>query len=177
MEAARKEQYYSNTIFVFIGDHGIRGDANNLLPEVFTDQGLTAEHVPLLFYAPSFIQPATYSFAASQVDVLPTVAGLAGIGYRNNGLGRDLLKLQNPMQQDASFIIDVDTRRIGVVSNGLFYSHGFNGKLSQIGSVASNEKVVLSDSLKNYYRNMTDAYYHTSRYLLLNNRKKDRSSY
>ncbi len=32
MEAAQKEKYFSNTVFVFIGDHGIPGNADALFP-------------------------------------------------------------------------------------------------------------------------------------------------
>ncbi len=32
IEAARKEKYFNNTIFVFIGDHGIPGNAGNMFP-------------------------------------------------------------------------------------------------------------------------------------------------
>jgi phosphoglycerol transferase MdoB-like AlkP superfamily enzyme len=32
MEAAAKEAYFKNTLFVFIGDHGIRGDAGTNVP-------------------------------------------------------------------------------------------------------------------------------------------------
>ena len=32
MEAAKKEPYFGNTIFVFVGDHGIPGDAGPLFP-------------------------------------------------------------------------------------------------------------------------------------------------
>jgi phosphoglycerol transferase MdoB-like AlkP superfamily enzyme len=46
---AAKEQYFNNTIFVFVGDHGLRGDAGDMFPKAFSKQGILAEHVPLLF--------------------------------------------------------------------------------------------------------------------------------
>jgi phosphoglycerol transferase MdoB-like AlkP superfamily enzyme len=52
IEAASKEAYFRNTIFLFVGDHGIPGDAGPLFPRAWTDQRLTAEHVPLLIWAP-----------------------------------------------------------------------------------------------------------------------------
>jgi phosphoglycerol transferase MdoB-like AlkP superfamily enzyme len=171
MEAARKEKYFNNTIFVFVGDHGIRGDAGELLPKAFTEQGLTAEHVPLLFYAPSLVKPAMYSYAASQLDILPTIGGLAGVPYTNNTLGRDLLK-HDSSRQDGAFIIDPDSRRIGIISNNIFYSYGINGSEESFASIISNQPVTPTDSLRNIYRKMTDAYYETARYLLLNNKKR-----
>ncbi len=176
IEAAKREKYFNNTIFVFVGDHGIRGDAGDMLPKAFTDQNLTAEHIPLLIYAPSLLRPARYAYPASQLDILPTIAGLCNISYRNNALGNDLLNDAYSSSRNA-FIIDIDTRRIGMVQNGLFYSYNLNGSGEQICSILNNEKVIMTDSLHNAFRKATDAYYETARYLLLNNKKKKRNSY
>ncbi len=77
IEAAQKEKYFDNTIFMFIGDHGIGGNAGKMFPPAWTDQGLTSYHVPLLFYSPKLLKPQRLHCVASQVDVLPTLAGLA----------------------------------------------------------------------------------------------------
>ena len=57
IEAAQKETYFNNTIFVFVGDHGVSGNATAMYPDVWTNERLTDEHVPLLFYAPKLLQP------------------------------------------------------------------------------------------------------------------------
>jgi phosphoglycerol transferase MdoB-like AlkP superfamily enzyme len=88
MEAAQKEKYFDNTIFVFIGDHGIRGNAKDMFPVVWTEQGLTCEHVPLLFYWPKFLPPKKIHDVCSQVDILPTAASLAKLNYSNTTFGR-----------------------------------------------------------------------------------------
>ncbi|RYY65138.1 MAG: DUF229 domain-containing protein, partial [Chitinophagaceae bacterium] len=77
MEAARKERYFDNTVFVFVGDHGLRGDAGAHFPVSFTKQGIGAEHVPLLFYAPKLLSPQTIIKVCSQLDVLPSAAYIA----------------------------------------------------------------------------------------------------
>ncbi|MDB5191112.1 MAG: sulfatase family protein, partial [Segetibacter sp.] len=171
MEAARKEAYFNNTVFVFVGDHGIKGDAGQMLPRVFSDQSLTSEHVPLLFYAPSLLAPSSYNYPASQMDILPTIAGLCNINYTNTTLGNDLL---NPAYNDVrkAFIIDIDARRIGVIQNNLFYSSSINGSSEQVASIVNNNPVPLTDSLKGIYKKATQAYYHTAAYMLLNNKKK-----
>jgi phosphoglycerol transferase MdoB-like AlkP superfamily enzyme len=171
MEAAKKEKYFNNTIFVFVGDHGIKGVAGDMLPKVFSELSLTSEYVPLLFYAPAFIKPAGYNYPASQVDILPTLAGMCNIGYTNTALGKDLLKEKDTTAKNA-FIIDIDERRIGVIQNNLYYSYNLNGSGEQIASILNNEKVIMTDSLRKAYKTVTDAYYETSRYLLLNNKKK-----
>ncbi|HRI22478.1 MAG TPA: sulfatase-like hydrolase/transferase, partial [Panacibacter sp.] len=175
-EAAAKEPYFNNTIFVFVGDHGIRGDAGSMFPNAWTEQ-LSSEHVPLLFYAPQFFQPATYSFNASQIDILPTIAGICKIPYSNTALGRDLLDIKtlhaDSGRHNAVFIVDPDSKRIGIIKDDYYFSYGAgNSSPEKILSVVSNDKITLTDSLRSNYRSITDAFYETSRYLLLNNKKR-----
>lgn len=169
MEAAKKEKYFNNTLFVFVGDHGIKGDAGKMLPRAFTEQSLTTEHIPLLFYSPSMLKPSRYLYPASQLDVLPTIAGLCNLSYVNTAMGKDLLSKST---QHNAFIIDPETRRIGMIENNLFYSSDINGNAQQIASMVNNDKITLTDSLRYAFRKATDAYYETARYMLLNNKKK-----
>lgn len=91
MQKARQEKYFDNTIFVFIGDHGIIGHTGKHLPRSWEALSITQGHTPLLIYSPKHVKAKRIDKWAQQVDVLPTVASLAGIGYRNTTLGRDLL--------------------------------------------------------------------------------------
>ncbi len=91
MQQARQENYFDNTIFAFIGDHGIIGRPGSHLPPSWKDLSIAQGHTPLLIYAPKHVQPRRIDSWAQQVDVLPTLASLVGIGYRNTTLGRDLL--------------------------------------------------------------------------------------
>ena len=94
MQQARKEKYFDNTIFAFIGDHGIIGSPGPHLPRSWHDLAITQGHTPLLIYAPKYVKPRRIDKWAQQVDVMPTIASLVGIGYRNTTLGRDLLDPQ-----------------------------------------------------------------------------------
>jgi phosphoglycerol transferase MdoB-like AlkP superfamily enzyme len=170
MEAAKKEKYFNNTVFVFIGDHGIVGNAENILPKAFTEHNLTFEHVPLLFYSPQLLKPANYSFPVSQVDVLPSVAGVVKISYRNSTLGRDIINCTDTVHP--AFIIDVDRRRMGIIYNSAYYNSNLDGSDEQIASIVNNDKMTISDSLRKIYKPMTEAYYETSRYLLFHNKNK-----
>ncbi len=98
-----------------MGDHGIRGSAGDMFPKSWTEQGLTCEHVPLLFYAPKLLQPKRVHDVCSQVDILASIAGVTKTPYINNTFGRNLFdtipaaqfKSVFP-QEKFAFIIDHD---------------------------------------------------------------------
>ena len=90
MQQAKKEKYFDNTIFVFFGDHGVNGTGKHMT-EAQRQLHINALNVPLIIYSPKLLKQKKYSFAASEVDVLPTLASLAGFPYSNTSLGSDLL--------------------------------------------------------------------------------------
>lgn len=170
IEAASKEKYFSNTLFVFIGDHGIPGNAAEMFPDAWTKQRLTSEHVPLLFYAPNLLQPQRIHRIASQIDVLPTIAGLCGIGYTNTALGRDLLDSSINAKQLA-FIIDPDNAMAGIVNDSIYYRQQIrSSKPGEVVSIMDDHKV--PENNLNYYHQLTEGMLETAKYLLLNNKKK-----
>jgi phosphoglycerol transferase MdoB-like AlkP superfamily enzyme len=183
MEAAKKEKYFDNTLFVFIGDHGIRYNGTlEYFPKSWTEQGLTCEHVPLLFYAPGFLQPKRISSVCSQVDVLPSIASLAQVPYTNTTFGRNLFGYDllyppatDMVKEKYAFIIDHDLKTIGLVSNKYHYLKNFKTGTEEMVSVTDNNPVTVNaqtDSVKKHLRHLTDAWYETAKYLLLNNKKK-----
>jgi phosphoglycerol transferase MdoB-like AlkP superfamily enzyme len=182
MEAAKKEPYFNNTIFVFIGDHGINGNAAAMFPKSWTEKKLVNEHVPLLFYSPKLLQPKRIHDVCSQVDVLPTVAAMAKTPYRNTTFGRNLLDTLSSVQfksvapqQNAAFIVDIDLGTIGLISNEYYFLKNFSTGKEEMVSVTNNnpvEKNQSTDSIKNHLNKLTTAYYETAKYLLLNNKKK-----
>lgn len=182
IEAAKKEKYFDNTIFVFVGDHGIRGSAGEMFPKCWTEQGLTCEHVPLLFYAPKLLQPKRVHEVCSQVDVLPSVAALAKTSYLNNTFGRDLFDTLPVIREKTilprekyAFIIDHDVKTIGLISNQYYFLKNIKTGKEDFLSVVNNnpvEKNVQTDSVRNYLSQLTGAYYETAKYLMLNNKKK-----
>ena len=169
MEAAGREKYSENTLFVFIGDHGIPGNADNLYPGAWTGLRLTMEHVPLLFYAPGKISQRKIGTIVSQVDVLPTIAGLCNIEYSNTTLGRDML---NPSETGLAFIFDPDNKMTGVIKGDYFYRMRLNGDQDDLVSIVSNDAPPGSDSVRAEMRTLTQALFESSRYLLFNNKKK-----
>ena len=179
MEAAKKEPYFDNTIFVFVGDHGIRYNGKlEYFPKSWTEQGLTCEHVPLLFYAPKFLLPKRIHDVCSQVDILPSIASLAKVSYRNNTFGRNLFDAVSPVKtidEKYAFIIDHDLKTIGLAGNQYYYLQNLKTGKEDFVSMTGNDPVPVNastDSIKNYLQQLTGAYYETAKYLLLNNKKK-----
>jgi phosphoglycerol transferase MdoB-like AlkP superfamily enzyme len=176
IEAAKKHPYFKNTVFVFIGDHGIRGDAGTMFPKAWTQQALTTVHVPLLFYSP-LLQPERRATICSQVDVLPSIAGLLSVPYRNTALGRNLFDsglLKDAFRSSSTFIIDPDEKKIGMVAGDYYYRKVIGKPAFELVSIRNNEPVParVFDSVKTKLNAYTEAYYETARYMLYNNKKK-----
>ncbi|MEO7264161.1 MAG: LTA synthase family protein [Ferruginibacter sp.] len=173
MEAAAKEKYYNNTVFVFVGDHGLRGDAGNMFPISFTKQGILAEHVPLLFYSPELLTAQRIKNVCSQLDIMPSLAGITKQSYVNNSFGRNLFD-SNDTRQRFAFIVDPDLLTIGLVSNQYYYVYNLKTLKQEFVSVINNDTVSLNrsnDSILNYMQELTWAWYETAKYLLLHNKK------
>jgi phosphoglycerol transferase MdoB-like AlkP superfamily enzyme len=174
IEAASRERFFANTIFLFVGDHGIPGDAGDLFPRAWTADRLTAEHVPLLVYAPGRAGGRRFSFDCSQVDVLPTLAGLCHIPYHNTTLGRDLLDTVRNRGKGMAFIYDPDQAYIGVVKDGYFYRRGLVTGKEEMASVINNDPVSAGGpqgAVRRQLAQLSEGLYETARYMLLENKK------
>ena len=89
MEAAAREPWFENTLFVFLGDHGkMVGTADCELPQSYN-------HIPLIIYGAG-IEPEERTDFAGQVDVAPTLLSMLGIGYVQNNFGVDLTRERRP---------------------------------------------------------------------------------
>jgi phosphoglycerol transferase MdoB-like AlkP superfamily enzyme len=171
MEAAEKENYFHNTIFVFIGDHGVAGNADGMYPSAWTDQRLTDEHVPLLFFAPYLLPAQKRSEVVSQIDVLPTIAGLLHQPYVNTTLGRDLL---DPEKKNNFAFITNTAGKIGMVTDDFYLIKNLNFPDEELVPVKNNGPdytQAQKDSIKKRLSAFTTAFFETSRYLIMNNKK------
>ena len=172
IEEGKKQSWFNNTIFVFVGDHGVEGEASQMYPDAWTSGRLSDEHVPMLFYAPQLITPQKRNEVVSQIDILPTLAGMLHMSYTNTTLGRDVLHSKNKM--DAAFIIHHDEGNIGVVTNDYYFVKNLRIKKEELMPVRSNELSLSSlqkDSVKNRLSQLTSAMYETAKWMLVNNKK------
>jgi phosphoglycerol transferase MdoB-like AlkP superfamily enzyme len=172
IEAAQKEKYFNNTVFVFIGDHGIPGNADALFPHSWTAQRLTTMHVPLLIYAPGMLTPKRVHTLSSQTDVLPTIAGLCNIKYRNSTLGKDLL---DSTTKGFAFVFDPDNSMTGVVKGDYLYRKQLRSNKQELVSIINNEPVpndAEHTAIMHEMNVLTDALFETAKFMLLNNKKE-----
>ncbi len=173
IEAAKKEKYFENTIFIFVGDHGLEGDASAVYPNAWNEQRLADEHIPLLFYAPALLTPQLHQEPVSQIDVLPTVASMIQQPYTNSTLGRDLL--DTTKKPNAAFIIYHAPGWIGVVNEQYFYRKNIHMKNDELVSVTKDSirlTPLQKDSVKKEMGALTSAIYETAKWMLINNRNK-----
>tara|TARA_R110002072_G_scaffold64_13_gene466 strand:+ start:799 stop:2826 length:2028 start_codon:yes stop_codon:yes gene_type:complete len=98
MASLQQRPYFEDTLVVLVGDHGFGTDRQ------LTGVNLIRFHVPLLFISPYLSEQAgtVISTVGSQVDIVPTIAGLLGRTVDHQCWGRDLFNL--PID-DAGFAI------------------------------------------------------------------------
>ena len=82
---ARREPWFSNTVFVLTGDHTNQTD----LPVYLTSAGLF--EIPIVFYAPDGSLKGLRGGIAQQIDIKPTLYHLLGYPHPFLSFGCDLL--------------------------------------------------------------------------------------
>jgi len=142
MEGARKEEWYKNTIFVLLGDHGkIVGSQTYEMP-------LSYNHVPFILYSPTFDDaPQQFPQLGGQVDVSPTLMGLLNHTYQNNTFGVDLFKTNRPNM----FFSSDDA--LGCINHEFFYTYNFKAKIDGLYKYNDNSP----ENLVNQYRLEADS--------------------
>ncbi len=174
MEAAQKEKYFSNTLFVFVGDHGLRGGIGSPFPKVYSEIGISAEHVPLLFYAPGKLNPKRINQVCSQLDVLPSIAGFVNQPHRNTTLGRNLFD-SSVNRKKTVFIADPDNGNHTVLNDSFYFTSFTRTGKSQFGSMLK-DNAPPDDAYMNFVKKRMSIslgdWQNTSRYLLFNNKKR-----
>lgn len=102
---ARGAPYFDNTLFVFVGDHGVHLRGRNLVP-------VDEYRVPALFLAPKHLPPKRIQRVTSQLDIAPTLMGILGGTYRSTFFGNDVLTHKD---DDGLAIMIYNKKRYGVL--------------------------------------------------------------
>ncbi len=88
-DAASRQDWYNNTVFVLLGDHGmLAGEAENEMPQSYN-------HIPLIIFSPGGRHLICDNWGV-QMDVQPTVLSILGIEYNIRNFGIDLMKGSRP---------------------------------------------------------------------------------
>lgn len=82
---AKKLSYFDDTLFVFVGDHGVHLRRRDLIPS-------EEYQVPALFLAPKHLTPERIERVTSQLDLAPTILGILGGKYESPFFGEDVLR-------------------------------------------------------------------------------------
>ena len=82
---ARDTPFFDDTLFVFVGDHGVHLRGRELVP-------IDENRVACLFYAPAQLAPRRIARVTSQLDIAPTLMGILGGDYASTFFGEDVLR-------------------------------------------------------------------------------------
>jgi phosphoglycerol transferase MdoB-like AlkP superfamily enzyme len=86
---ARREAFWTNTVFVVVADHGARVYGKQSIP-------IHSYEIPLVIAGPAVVKtPGRVAQLGGSLDVAPTVLGLLGRPYESLFFGRDLLQQPN----------------------------------------------------------------------------------
>ncbi|MCW9025294.1 MAG: LTA synthase family protein [Gammaproteobacteria bacterium] len=174
LEAAKQSSYFDNTIFIFYGDHGITGYGGEHSPEFENDYVLTGFHTPLVFYAPKLItKPYIDTSPASELDLLPTIAGLAAPGYVNTSLGRDLRDPQFADKRYAFTITHHSVPEIGVIADDYYFRMNANGTQKLLSHTRSENyqenRIEQQPDIATKLETLTTGLHETAKYMLYHN--------
>lgn len=174
MKMAEKSDYFDNTLFVFFGDHNNRITTLPHMPPAMEQLGLESNHVPHVIYSPRYLKPRVIDQAVGLVDVMPTVAGLLGLDYRNTTLGRDF-QIQAHEGDRATFVVLLEGPHpiYGIVTRDFLVrmdDDGSNATLHDLHSDTPKENVASKhpDVFEKLF-NLARAQYETARYMMYDN--------
>ncbi len=173
MEQAKKEKYFDNTIFVFFGDHGVSATAKHI-SAAKQQLYIHTLNVPFIIYSPKLLKSQKYSMAANEVDVLPTLASLAGFSYTNSSLGSDLLDPGINRDRYVFTMSHGNPWTISLVSKDKMFSDSVLGKKSILHDMNSQtpRKDISQQNPKEAERlkRLTFGIYETIKYMRYNNK-------
>ena len=107
---ARSKPFFDDTLFVFVGDHGVHLRGRELVP-------IDENRVAALFFAPAHLAPRRIERVTSQLDIAPTLMGMLGGSYASTFFGEDVLS--DPQGEGFAPMV-YDRKRIGLLRGPRF---------------------------------------------------------
>lgn len=162
--AAKKQSWFKNTVFVIVADHCASSAGKTELP-------MDKYRIPGFIYTPNE-KPATYNKVMSQIDIMPTLFGLLHFNYDSKFFGEDVLKPDyNPRALIATY------QDLGLIKNNILTILSPNQKVEQFDlillpkeGIANDFQIYYEEKNKTKVRtdlvNETISYYQTASALL-----------
>jgi phosphoglycerol transferase MdoB-like AlkP superfamily enzyme len=175
IERAKKSGYYDNSIFVFFGDHRGGMKKLNFLKNNEDALGIQVHHVPFFIHAPKYIKPQIVDTYAKLIDIFPTATSLAKINYTNFTLGRDLLDSSSKNTAAFVYIQSKGEKAVGLLKDDFYYEKTNISKKTGLYSLRARtvEDIQYKNpTIAQQMDSLLSAYYHTTKYLYFNNKKK-----
>ena len=174
IKQAKTQPYFKNTIFVFYGDHGITDYAGAFSKPWLSPTKLSGMYTPLVIYAPDLLPPKRVDKIASELDLLPTIAGLAGVAYDDTTLGRDLFDPKYDDRRDAFTITHYRNPELGLLNKDYYYmtmADGANPRLFALGDKFDNKNLLNErPEVSKQMHDLTMGIYETAKYMLYHNK-------
>lgn len=161
IKAAKREDFWTNTVFVVVADHGARVYGRMSIP-------IASYEIPLVIAGPAVVKaPARIPALGCSLDVSPTILGLIGRPYETMFFGRDLLRA--PPEEGRVFINH--NRDIGLLARDRFAVLGLRqsveffsgdpkaGDMKAVSTPGAAEKELETDATA-FYQVADDLYVH-----------------
>ncbi|HIV72352.1 MAG TPA: sulfatase-like hydrolase/transferase [Candidatus Aquabacterium excrementipullorum] len=92
IDDARRQPWFKDTLFIIIADHCASVAGKTKLP-------VDGYHIPLIFYAPDFVQPDVFKPVVSQLDLAPTIVEMMGKNGDDHFYGRPFFEDGPPLNR------------------------------------------------------------------------------
>jgi phosphoglycerol transferase MdoB-like AlkP superfamily enzyme len=155
-----KQDWYTNTIFIFVADHGLNVGQN------VSGFALNYHHIPLLIHFPKTPQPKVVNDFVLQVDVFPYIMSLLQQPFVNNTLG--VSPLIKPREM-AYFSAD---DKLAALSTEWLYVYFYSGKEFLFKRNETSSKNYISDfpNVAAEHKNYAFSQTQTAEWLFRNNK-------
>jgi phosphoglycerol transferase MdoB-like AlkP superfamily enzyme len=105
---AKTRPWFKDTLFVIVADHCASVAGKTKLP-------VEGYRIPLLFYAPALLKPASYPHMVSQIDIKPTLIKILGMKGEDRFFGHNIFASAAPLER--AFISNYQA--LGYLKNGI----------------------------------------------------------
>lgn len=174
LERAKTSGYYDNTIFVFFGDHNTMMNRNHQYTNEH-DLNINLQHALFFIHAPKFVTPKVVSKNGKLVDLFPTVMNLIKMNHTNYTLGSNLLDIINKKTASFVYLNMKGEPTVGLLQDSLYYSRTNVSKTKGLYNLKSTKLIDLKEkypSKASAMDSLLNAYYHATKYLYFNNKKR-----